>query len=857
MNPINSLTKFFAFTALLAIIFIAVTSPIYAQKGRSTVRSRARAGQAKLWQQVKGSSLQSLEQRAKSSGQQSVLPEKYLVFQLNRTSLKIALEGLPLENTDAARSKNTVMEIPMPDGTLQRFRMEETPVLSPELAAQFPTWKTFVGYGIDNPQAIGRFDWNALGFHGYIEGGNGIVMVDPYQKGDTENYLVFYKHEYGKPSDDFSCKVDDQMSSIINSNLEADFSPIKPEFAFGEQLRTYRLAVATTGEFARNAAGFTNNPGLTPQQIRDGAFAVVVTSVNRLIGIFTRELGSSFQLVNPRTDSSNNIIFDDPTTDPYDNTDSSTPPNDQTAVNHSTLVARVGQDAFDIGHLYGTGGGGVAALGAICTSNQKGEGYSARGTNTGDPFVVDYVAHEIGHQFGAPHTYNNVDPSGTCTTRSAANAFEVASGATIMSYVGICANRNLQQFVDTGFPSFHINSLTAINANITNPNGSVVTTQCGTVSGTNAVPTVNAGGAFTIPRLTPFTLTATGGDADTGDVPNLLYSWEQYDLAPSASGTLGTPRGTFDVDNDGVLRPLFRVYSPVSSNSRTYPSLTFILNPANNDATADVNGVRGNQPVLEYPAGTAHPTGFPGAVCAPARPDDDPPTAIPCVIGERLPTVNRTMNFRVSTRDRRGGVQDAGTTVTVAANTGPFQLTSHNSGGMRSAGAQETVTWDVANTGAGTTVNAANVNILLSTDGGQTFPIVLAANTPNDGTETITVPNNPTMTARVRVEAVGNIFFDINNANFQIIGPTAASVSVSGRVVSSLGAGVSNALVILTDQNGVARTVKTNSSGYYRFDDVEAGQTYIFNVSHERYQFSPRVVSAVGDIGEFDFVANN
>ncbi|MGI8787968.1 MAG: reprolysin-like metallopeptidase [Pyrinomonadaceae bacterium] len=827
MKSINYATKLFAFTLLSAIILITAISPVFAEKDKN---KQSKSPQPKLWRQINEDNLQS------RGAQRAVTPEKYRVFQLDQTILKNSLTELPFENTDAARENPLIIEMPMPDGSLQRFRMEQTAVLSPELAAQYPDWKTFVGYGVDDTAAVGRFDWNAFGFHGYIETDKGIVFIDPYQKGDTKNYLVFYKHEFGKPLDDFSERVDETMSKIVKS----DYQSFTPQFSFGASLRTYRLAIATTGEWSRNAAGYT--AGQPVQTTRDNALAVVVTSVNRLIGIYTRELSSSFQLVNPPTNNdANNIIFDDPATDPYDNSDNTA----QLTINQTTIDNSVGTENYDIGHLFGTGGGGVASSPSIC-STQKAEGYSARDTNTGDPFVVDYVAHEMGHQFGADHTYNNLDPNGACTTRSMTDAFEVGSGSTIMSYVGICNQRNLQQFNDFALPTFHIRSLTTINTNITT--GDPQTNNCGTASGTNNIPTVsvngvNAGNTFTIPALTPFTLTATGNDADAGDVANLLYSWEEYDLAPSASGASGTPAETYDVDTDGVLRPLFRAYSPVAGNSRTFPSMAFILNPANNDPAGS------NQPPLTY-MGT-HPTNAPGAVCE---------TGMTCVVGERLPTVARTMNFRVSLRDRRGGVADAGTTVTVADGTGPFQVTVQNSFNNLSpavtwqGGTMQTVTWDVANTNAAP-INAANVNILLSTDGGQTFPITILANTLNDGTEQITVPNNPTTTARIKVEAVGNIFFDINNADFTISAPTAASVSVSGRVSSARGRGIAGAVVRFTNQDGNTRFARTNPFGYYNFADLAAGQTYIFSVSAKGFRFEPRVVSLTENLAGFDFIA--
>lgn len=779
-----------------------------------------------LWRQT--------AERNIARGVRRVAPEKYRVFRLDRELLKEVFDGAPLERTAEAVSKNVVLDVPMPDGTIGRFRIEESPVLAPHLSTDFPTWKTMLGYGVDDPTSQARFDWNVLGFHGYISTAKGTVYIDPYQMSDTENYLVYYKHDFGRSGDDFYCRTEQGFAKYIESEYAA--APSAPAFSFGTSVRTYRIAIATTGEWARNAAGY--NGTQTANQIRTGALAVITTTLNRLNGIYTRELASSFTLVNPSiANNATNIIFNDPATDPYNNTDDVA----QLNINQTTLASRVGIANFDIGHLYGTGGGGVASSPSLCDDTAKAQGYSARGTNTADPFVVDYVAHEIGHQFGAAHTYNNADTGGACTTRSAGSAFEVASGSTLMSYVGICNQRNLQQYVDTGFPSFHIRSLTEINTNITT--GDPATTGCGTASGTNAIPTVSAGATVSIPRLTPFTLTATGNDTDAGDVANLLYSWEEYDLAAQQSGTLGTPANTYDVDTDGILRPLFRAFSPVSGASRTFPSLAFVLNPANNEPAGS------NQPPLTYTGN--HPTNAPGAVCEPS---------VTCVVGERLPAVGRTMNFRVSLRDRRGGVRDAGTTVTVVAGAGPFQITNQNSlaelspAVSWSTGTSQTVTWDVSNTTAAP-ISTANVNILLSTDGGQTFPVTLAANTPNDGSQVITVPNNPTTTARIKVEAVGNVFFDINNADFVISVSTAASASISGRVLSADGRAIFGATVAIEDQEGRRQIARTNPFGYFTFGDLAAGRSYMLSAGAKGFRFSTRAITLTDSVDGLNFIA--
>ena len=102
-----------------------------------------------------------------------------------------------------------------------------------------------------------------------------------------------------------------------------------------------------------------------------------------------------------------------------------------------------------------------------------------------------------------------------------------------------------------------------------------------------------------------------------------------------------------------------------------------------------------------------------------------------------------------------------------------------------------------------------------------------------------------------------------NGGTFNAIGgfwqpgsaPTAAGVSVTGRVLTPDGRGLRNALVTLTDQQGVTRRAITGSFGYYRFDDVVAGQTYVIAVSSKRFQFSPRIVTVNDAVGDLDFVA--
>jgi hypothetical protein len=665
-----------------------------------------------------------------SGRERQITPSFYRTMAVDRAALEDVLAQAPMEFTAAAEAAVVELSLPKPDGSTERFRLVESPMISAEVAKERPDWKTYEGRGIDDPTATMRMSWSNDGFSAYVIGKDGAYLVDPYAKGDRENCLVYSKRDALSARGDFHCGLDRHLAEQGSRGDKSvqPTAPSAPEFSTGTSLRTYRLAVATTGEYTIARGG------------QSGALSSVMEGVNRINLVYRRDLAVSLMLV-----SGTNLIFPDPLTDPYNNTDQGA----QLDINHATIVDRLGGLAtFDVGHLFGTGGGGIATSPSVCNTDVKGEGYSARNTTTGDPFFIDYVAHELGHQLSAPHTYNNVDPSGTCTTRSADNAYEVASGSTIMSYVGICGQRNLQQYADD---MFHVLSLGQIIGYVNTGLGNT----CGTVTAANnAPPVVSAGSNFTIPKQTPFTLTASASDPNAGDT--LTYSWEEFDKAAAPSGVAGTPAGTYDVDSDGVLRPLFRAYLPISSPSRTYPSLPYILNNA-------------NVPPLTF-TGTA-PT---GAVCE---------NEVTCVTGENLPTVTRTMNFRVTVRDNKTGIADAGMQLNVNGASGPFVVTAPNTATTVTGGTQTAITWNVANTAAAP-VSASNVKISLSTDGGMTFPTVLTASTPNDGSEMLTIPNTATSTARIKVEAVGNIFFDISDVNFSIAANTApVPVSLVSRKV--------------------------------------------------------------------------
>ncbi|WP_460503759.1 reprolysin-like metallopeptidase, partial [Hymenobacter agri] len=490
---------------------------------------------------------------------------------------------------------------------------------------------------------------------------------------------------------------------------------------------TYRLPVAATAEYTANRGGTVAS-----------AQSAILTTVNRVTGVYERELAVRLQLVF----NDGRIIYTNATTDPYTNNS----PNSLVAQNQSNLTAVLGTANFDIGHVFSTAGGGLAYVGVVCNATYKAQGETGISNPVGDAFDIDYVAHEMGHQFGGNHTFNS--SQGSCAGNANPNtAYEPGSGSTIMAYAGICGSDNLQPHTD---PYFHVVSYEEIE-NYLN------TTNCGAVSSTgNNVPSVSlpALGAKTLPVNTPFKLTASGTDAD-GDA--LTYCWEEWDLAQN-----GAP-------------PIFRSFLPTASPTRYFPRLSDLL------------------------AGTT-------------------------TFGEALPTATRPLNFRVTVRDAHNGLQgvvggiNSSPVLALSASSaaGPFVVTVPNTAVTWAAGSTQAVTWNVANTTAAP-VSSAVVNIRLSTDGGLTYPTVLVANTPNDGTENVTVPSLATSTARIMVEAADNYFFDISNTNFTIsgaaAGPALTSLSppsgTAGTTVIITGTNLTGATAV--SFNGAAATFTVNS----------------------------------------------
>ncbi len=608
---------------------------------------------------------------------------------LNTAGMSAVLFAAPREGTPAAGNP-MVLLLPDPNGNFQAFSVLESPIMEPGLAAQFPEIRTIVGQGIDDPTATLRADITMQGFHAQVLSANGSWYIDPFSRDDTVHYTSYFKTEL-KARHAWACEGPEIVAGV---DLGGDGAPIGSDWlSSGTQLRTYRLANAATGEYTAFHGG----------TVALGQSAIV-TAINRVTGVYERDLAIRLTLVA----NNSSIVYTNAATDPYTNNNGVT----LLTENQNNITTVIGSANYDIGHVFSTGGGGIAGLGVVCSAGSKARGVTGSGSPVNDPFTIDYVAHEMGHQFGANHTFNGTQ--GSCGgNRSAANAYEPGSASTIMGYAGICGSDDLQPNSDA---YFHGASYEAIRTFITSGGGST----CGTNTNTgNSVPTVAGPGNFTIPSRTPFFLTATGNDPNADA---LTYCWEERALGPAA--VLGAA-------DDGAI-PLVRSINPSTSPTRFVPPLANVLN------------------------NTTDPE-------------------------QRLPVLSRTWPWQVTIRDNRlngGGVNQANITLTVAGGAGPFTVTAPNGSTSWSAQSLRTISWAVANTNIAP-VNCANVAIELSTDGGLTFPITVAASVPNTGSANVIIPNNQTNNGRIRVRGVNNIFYNISQGTLTITAPV-NGVALSG-----------------------------------------------------------------------------
>lgn len=617
-------------------------------------------------------------------GWQVIQPSTFRSFEIHLVLLQQKLDQVPHENEVTLASSDFLIDLPAPDGQTQTFRLVEYDMMEAGLAAKFPGIKTYIGKDLRRPQVLARLDMTPQGFHAMVMDGEKTWFIDPYfHLADGNSYISYFKKDYSK-NQAFECLTE-------GSYLPEGTHQVESQASVGEELRVYRLAMAATGEYTQFHGGTVV-----------GALSAIVTTMNRVNGIYERDISARMVLI----ENNDLIIYTDGNSDPYSGS-----AGNHLGQNQSNLTAVIGTANYDVGHVVDTGGGGIAGLGVVCDSDDKARGYTGLGSPVGDAFDIDYVAHEMGHQFAGNHTFNG--SSGSCSgNRNGSTAFEPGSGITVMAYAGICGSDNI---ANNSIDHFHVGSLVEMTNFTTIFNGNTCPEKLPT---DNTAPVAEAGpSGYVIPISTPFELVASASDME-GD--SLTYCWEQYDLGPSTGPNVPTGNA-----------PSFRSYSPSTNPLRIFPRITDILN------------------------GTT-------------------------TTGDVLPTYSRNFTFRVSVRDNvgfGGGVHWDQMTMSATDQAGPFRILSQNTATIWPAGSFQVVEWAVANTDQAP-VNATEVTIMLSKDGGFTYPDTLAQNTPNTGLALIQIPDTlQGNTFRVKVKAANNVFFDINNANI-VIEPAVAGFSL-------------------------------------------------------------------------------
>ena len=599
---------------------------------------------------------------------------------------------------DPSAAKSGVdVSLPMPYGGERRFRLRPSAVMAPALAARYPSIRTFAGHAIDAPGDRLRLEFGPDGVGAMLFSSDGVVVLE--SAGKDGRYRVLQR-ETAHGRSQLQCSA----AQLPPRRLPFTSTPghaAPPPKAVGGSLRRYRTAIATTGEYS------AFHGGTTPT-----ALAAVVAALNRVNEVYENEVGVTFELVA----NNDQVIFLNGNTDPYTNDDGTAMLDE----NQSTLDSVIGNANYDLGHVFSTGGGGIAGTGP-CITGFKAQGVTGLAQPVNDPFWIDYVAHEIGHQLGGSHTFNNSADGGCAGNRDPATAFEPGSGSTIIAYAGICegpGNANLQNNSD---PYFHVGTLDQMHrlTQDTQPFGGAT---CGSVvSAPNGAPQIVSTAPFAagatdaaIPARTPFFLDAVATDPN-GD--SLTYAWEQLD-----AGAASPP------ESDDGTRAIIRSFLPSTASRRTIPRPQNLL------------------------AGTS-------------------------TFGELLPTSNRTLTFRLSVRDNRNGVVWSGAAGQASdvrlqvVNTGaPFRVTAFSSPATLTAGSTASVTWDVAGTTAAP-ISCASVVIGWSDDGALNFPTQHEVTTANDGSADVVVPNLPNGTSsRLRVRCSSSPFFAINAATLTING---------------------------------------------------------------------------------------
>ena len=443
------------------------------------------------------------------------------IYSLDHQVIENSLSRLDFKSSE----QKTEIKFPNSKGQIETFVVWETSNFDEALQRRFPNIRAFTGYSKTTPNKIIRFSSSQKGLSVMIMDKGISTYIEPYDV-SNKNYIV-YDSNTKKPEEfkEFNCTIANESSEDSTSNLE-DSRVLAGNF------KTYRLALSNTGEYGVYHGGTVED-----------VLAAMNSTMTRLNGVFEKDLSIHFNLIEDVVDK---LIFLNPSTDPY-----STGGPDEA---HSVISSLINVNDYDMGHLLDKeNANGAAYVRSLCNNGSKAGGWTAHNIPDGAFYDIDYVAHEMGHQLGAGHTYTHYSSQSDRTV-------ELGSGNTIMAYTGITGNLDVQA---NSYDYFHSASIAQIKNRI---NG----TSCGVATAMpTEPPVVDAGSDYTIPASTPFVL---NGYVTGPDNSNYTNNWEQIDLATTAQ--LGNNSIAYPAK---IAGPMFKALLPVEETYRYFPNFNNVL----------------------------------------------------------------------------------------------------------------------------------------------------------------------------------------------------------------------------------------------------------------------------------------
>lgn len=610
--------------------------------------------------------------------QRTDFPEKFTLLSANFESIKQKLYSA--DDRFASNAQGVIVEIPNAKGQLEKFQMFESSNFDPALQAQFPDIRAYAGIGIDDKHAQVRLSISPSGIQTMtFRADKATEYIEPYSA-DRSVYVV-YERSAKRAKQPFTCATPDE-------HLEADLGKVGLNNSIMSSdgvYRTFRLAMSVTGEYS------AYHGGTTPSVL-----AAVNATLTRVNGVYEKDLAIHMNLVNNTT-----ILYLNAGSDPYGNTDAN-----YNSELQSTLTAQVGEANYDIGHLMSAIGnnGNAGCIGCVCTNGQKGSGFTTSTVPTGDNFDIDFVVHEMGHQFGANHSF-------TFGSENNSVNYEPGSGVTIMGYAGITSYDVAPHSIET----FHAGNIAQIQSNMAGKTCDVETAI------THSAPVVNAGANYTIPLNTPFAL--TGSATDAGGAGSMTYQWEQYDEVTSAAQlTTGSPASPTK-----TAGPNFRTYLPTTSGTRYFPAMSTTLNGSKTTPGTDI--------IVEALS------------------------TVPRTLNFRLTARDNVLN---------GGQTNFANMVVTVANLGALDITTQNADGISyQMNSTQTINWTSAGNSTIAGGNTVDILFSNDNGATWAYTLATATPNDGSHTVTLPAGVSGAF-CRFMVKASGNIFYNVNTKAFAV-----------------------------------------------------------------------------------------